>query len=150
MDIELQRHRHSSASMPDGLAAPSVFNATDQTSGPVICSLWQDGEHGAGSQRRQSWTDQQIWFLGVSVSVVHWCRRLLLSFSICYLGILGLEGAKIAYWLEPLTKGQSPKRGQKLCSQSVLHSEVPLYPRYQINVQTMKVKAKSGEVYFTE
>ena len=39
MDIELQRHRHSSASMPDGLAAPSVFNATDQTSGPVICSL---------------------------------------------------------------------------------------------------------------
>ena len=36
-NIVLQRcrHRHSSASMPDGPAAPSVFNATDRTSGPV-------------------------------------------------------------------------------------------------------------------
>ena len=55
--------------------------------------IWHDGDHKAGSQRRQSWTDQQIWLLGVSVSVVHRCRSLLLSFSICYLGILGLEGA---------------------------------------------------------
>ena len=55
----------------------------------------QDGDHRAGSQRRQSWTDQHIWLPGVSVSVaiVHRCRSLLLSFSICYLGILGLEGA---------------------------------------------------------
>ncbi len=30
---------------------------------------------------------------------------------------------------EPPTRGQPPKRGQKLCSQSVLYSEVPLYPR---------------------
>ena len=59
--------------MPDGPAAPSVFNATDRTSGPVR----QGGqgvrgrESEAGSQRRQSWTDQQIWLPGVSVSVVH-------------------------------------------------------------------------------
>ena len=53
----------------------------------------QDGDHRAGSQRRQLWTDQQIWRPGVSVSVVHRCRSLLLSFSTCYLGILGLEGA---------------------------------------------------------
>jgi len=26
-------------------------------------------------------------------SILHWCRSLLLSFSTCYLGILGLEGA---------------------------------------------------------
>jgi len=55
--------------------------------------IWQDGDHRAGSQRRQLWTDQQIWLPGVSVSVVHRCRSLLLSYSICYLGILGLEGA---------------------------------------------------------
>ncbi len=46
---------------------------------------------------------------------------------------------------EPPTRGQPPNRGQKLCSQSVLYSEVPLYPsrhagfllgskRIQINV----------------
>ena len=80
-------------SMPDGPAAPSVFNATDRTSGPVICSY----KTGWGSQGRESeetirWTDQQIWLLGASVSVVHRCRSLLLSFSISYLGILGLEG----------------------------------------------------------
>jgi len=33
--------------------------------------IWQDGDHRAGSQRRQWWTDQQIWLPGVSVSVVH-------------------------------------------------------------------------------
>ena len=53
----------------------------------------QDADQRAGSQRRQSWTDQQIWLPGVSVSIVHQCRSVLLSFSICYLGILGLEGA---------------------------------------------------------
>jgi len=76
-------------------AAPSVFNATDRTSGPVICSYMTGWDHRAVSQRRQSWADQHIkfWLLGVSVSVVHRCRSLLLSFSICYLGILGLEGA---------------------------------------------------------
>jgi len=51
-----------------------------------------------------------------------WCTSLLLSFSTCNLGVLGLEGAKIAYWLEPRAKGQLPKGGQKLCSQSVLYS----------------------------
>ena len=55
--------------------------------------IWQDGDHRAGSQRRQSWTDQKIWLPGVSVSVVHRCRSLLLSFSTYYLSILGLEGA---------------------------------------------------------
>jgi len=62
---------------------------------PVICSYMTGwGSQGTGgSQRRQSWTDQHIWLPGVSVSVVHRCRSLLLSFSICYLGILGLEGA---------------------------------------------------------
>ena len=33
----------------------------------------------------------------------------------------------MTYWLEPPTRGQPPKRGQNLCSQSVLYSEVPLY-----------------------
>jgi len=75
--------------MPDGPAAPWVFNVTDWTSGPVICSYYDR----AGSQRRQLWTNQQIWLPVVSVSVVHRCRSLLLSFSTCYLGILGLEGA---------------------------------------------------------
>ena len=36
--------------MPDGPAAPSVFNATDQTSGPVICSYMTGWE----SQGRES------------------------------------------------------------------------------------------------
>ncbi len=31
---------------------------------------------------------------------------------------------------EPPTRGQPPKRGQKLCSQSVFYSEVPLYTDY--------------------
>jgi len=81
--------------MPDGPAVPSVFNVTDRTSGPVICSYMT----GWGSQGRESektnlsWTDQQIWLPGVSVSIVHRCRSLLLSFSILYLGILGLEEA---------------------------------------------------------
>ena len=55
--------------------------------------IWQDGDHRTGNQMRQSWTDQKIWLSGVSVSVVHWCRSVLLSFSTCYQGILGLEGA---------------------------------------------------------
>ncbi len=36
---------------------------------------------------------------------------------------------------EPPTRGQPPKRGQKLCSQSLLYSEVALYienPRCQL------------------
>ena len=33
----------------------------------------------------------------------------------------------MTYWLEPPTRGQPPKRGQNLCSLSVLYSEVPLY-----------------------
>ena len=66
-----------------------LIGLVDQLSVHII----QDGDHRAGSQRRQSWTDQHIWLPGVSVSVVHQCRSLLLSFSICYLGILGLEGA---------------------------------------------------------
>ena len=36
--------------MPDAPAAPSVFNATDRTSGPVICSYMT----GRGSQGRES------------------------------------------------------------------------------------------------
>jgi len=36
--------------LPDGPAAPSVFNATDQTSGPVMCSYMT----GWGSQGRES------------------------------------------------------------------------------------------------
>jgi len=58
----------------------------------------EDEMIGLGSQGRKSeetirWTDQQIWLPSASVSVVHRCRSLLLSFSICYLGILGLERA---------------------------------------------------------
>jgi len=79
--------------MPDWPAASSVFNATDRTSGPVIFSYMTGWGSQAGSQRKQSWTDQQIWLPGVSVSVVHQCRSLLLSFSTCHVGILGLEEA---------------------------------------------------------
>jgi len=39
-----------SLSMPNGPAALSVFNATDRTSGPVICSYMT----GWGSQSRES------------------------------------------------------------------------------------------------
>ena len=107
-----------------GPAAPSVFNVIDRTSGPVICSYMT----GWGSQGRESEetivnrsTDLASGCFSFSST---WCRSLLLSYSTCYLGILGLEGP---YWLEPPTKGQPLKRGQKLCSQSVLYSEVPLY-----------------------
>ena len=79
--------------MPDGSAASSVFNATDRTSGSVIFIYDRMGITGAGSQGRHSWTDQQIWLPGVSVSVLHRCGSLLLSFRTCCLGILGLEGA---------------------------------------------------------
>ena len=80
--------------MPDGPAAPSVFNATGQTSGPVICSYMTGWEsQGRESEETIRWTDQQIWLPGASVSVVHRCGSPILSFSICYLGILGLEGA---------------------------------------------------------
>ena len=58
-----------------------LIGLVDQLSVPI----WEDGDHRAGSQRRQSWTDQHIWLLGVSVSVVHRCRSLLLSFSIIML-----------------------------------------------------------------
>ena len=85
-----------------------------------------DGDHRAGSQRRQSWTDQQIWLPGVSVSVVHQCRSLLLSFSTCCLGILGLEGAINCILARTSHQRTTSKRGQKLCSQSVLYLEVPL------------------------
>ena len=79
--------------MPDGPAAPSVFNATDRTSGPVIYSYIT----GWGSQGRESEetivdrsTDLASGCFSFSST---WCRSLFLSFSICYLGILGLEGA---------------------------------------------------------
>jgi len=38
------------ASMPDGPAAPSVFNATDRTSGPVI---WISGQGVRGDNHGQ-------------------------------------------------------------------------------------------------
>ena len=41
------------ASMPDGPADPLVFNATDRTSGPVICS-YKNIMTGWGSQDRES------------------------------------------------------------------------------------------------
>ena len=115
----------SLASMPDGPAAPSVFNATDRTSGPVICSYLT----GWGSQGRESEeaivdrsTDLASGCFSFSST---WCRSLLLSFSICYLGTLGLEGAINCILAQ--TSHQKTTSGQKLCSQSVLYSEVPLY-----------------------
>ena len=79
--------------MSDGPAAPSVFNVTDRTSGPVFCSYMT----GWGSQGRESEetvvdrsTDLTSGCLSFSST---WCRSLLLSFSTCYLGVLGLEGA---------------------------------------------------------
>ena len=99
-----------------------LIGLVDQLSVHII----QDGDHRAGSQRRQSWTDQHIWLPGVSVSVVHRCRSLLLNFSICYLGILGLEGAINCILALTSHQRTTSERGQKLCSQSVLSLEVPL------------------------
>ena len=85
-----RRHRHPWVLMPDGPAAPSVFNATDRTSGPVTCSyITRWGSHCRESE--ETIVDRSTDL--ASVSVVHRCRSLLLSFSICYLGILCLEGA---------------------------------------------------------
>ena len=77
--------------MPDGPAAPSVFNATDRNSGPVICSYMT----GWGSQGRES--EETI--VDRSTDLASGCFSFsstslyFFSFSICYLGILGLEGA---------------------------------------------------------
>ena len=56
--------------------------------------IWQDGDH-RGRESEETIVERSTDLAsGVSVSVVHRCRSLLLSFSIlCYLGILGLEGA---------------------------------------------------------
>ena len=77
-NIELQRSRGAAIAVlgrrcMGRLLLREVLNATDRTSGPVICSYNYDrmGITGTGSQRRQSWIDQQIWLPGVSVSVVH-------------------------------------------------------------------------------
>ena len=78
----------------DGPAAPSVFNATDRTSGPVICSYMTGwGSQGQGVRGDNRGQINRFGFRSFS-SVVHRCRSLLLSFSTWYLGILGLEGAK--------------------------------------------------------
>ena len=93
-NIELQRrhHRHSLASMPD-LAAPSVFNATDRTSGPVIC-LYITGWGSQGRESEETIVDRSTDLASRCFSFSStWCRSLLLSFSTCCLGILGLEGA---------------------------------------------------------
>ena len=81
--------------MPDGPAASSVFNATDRTSGPVICS-YMTGWGSQGGESEETIVDRSTDLAsGCSVSVVHRCRSLLLSFSTYYLDILGLEGAII-------------------------------------------------------
>jgi len=57
--------------MPDGLAAPSVFNATNWTSGPVICS-YMTGWGSQGRESEETIVDRSTdWLPGVSVSVVH-------------------------------------------------------------------------------
>ena len=79
--------------MPDGRAAPSVFIATDRTSGPVSCSYmigW--GSQGQGIRGDIVYRSTDLASGCFSFSST-WCRSLLLSFSKCYLGILGLEGA---------------------------------------------------------
>ena len=80
-------HRHPWVSMPDGLAAPLVFNATDQTSGPVICSY----KTGWGSQGQGVRGDIMDRSAGLASGCFSFsstqCRSLLLSFSTCYLGI---------------------------------------------------------------
>ena len=65
----------------DGPAAPSVFNATD---GPVICSYIMTGWGSQGRESEETIIDRSKDLApGVSVSVVHWCRSLLMSFSTC-------------------------------------------------------------------
>ena len=70
------------------------WSPPNRTSGPVICSYMT----GWGSQSRES--DETIVDRSTDLTSgcfsfsSTWCRSLLLSFSTCYLGILGLEGAK--------------------------------------------------------
>ena len=86
-------HRHPWMSMPDGLAAPLVFNVTDQTSGPVICS-YMTGLESQGKESKETIVDRSTDLASGCFSFSSTqCRSLLLSFSTCYLGILGLEGA---------------------------------------------------------
>jgi len=80
--------------MLDGPAAPSVFNATDWTSGPVICSYMTEwGSQGRESEETIVDRSTDLDSGCFSFSRI-WCRSLLLSFSTRYLGIVGLEGAK--------------------------------------------------------
>jgi len=70
---------------------------------------------------------EEITIQSVSRNCSTWCRSLLLSFSTCYLDLIGFEGAMNCILARTSHQRTTSKRGQKLCSQSVLYSEVPLY-----------------------
>ena len=59
-----------------------------------------------------------------------------------------MRGLIVAYWLEPPTKGQPLKRGQKLCSQSVLYSEVPLYIHHCVLLHTSGTKCQNTPIVY--
>jgi len=142
-----RRHRHSSALMPDGPAAPSVFSATDRTSGPVICLLRQDGDQ--GRELEETIVDRSTDLASGCFSFSStWCRSLLISFSTCCLGILDLEGAINCILARTSHQRTTSERGQKLCSQSVLYSEVPLYVYVNRNT-SIEISAHAPYIYCT-
>jgi len=89
-NIELQRsrlwHRHRNlwASMADGPAAPSVFNVTVRTSGPVICS-YMTGWGSQGREPEETIVDRSTDLAsGCFIFSSTWCTSQLLNFSTCY------------------------------------------------------------------
>ena len=89
--------------------------------------IWQDGDH-RGRESEETIVERSTDLASRCFSFSStrtWCRSLLLRFSTCYLGILGLDiNCKLAWTSHQRTTSE---RGQKLCSQGVLYSEVPLY-----------------------
>ena len=125
-----RRHRHPWASMPDGPAAPSVFNATDRTSGPVICS-YMTGRGSQGRELEETIVDRSTDLASGCFSFSStWCRNLLLSFSTCYLGILDLKGAKnciLARTSHQLQRTTSEKRTKALLRKCPLFRSSTVY-----------------------
>jgi len=83
---------------------------------------------------------------GVSVSVVHWRRSLLLSFSTCYLCILGLEAAKNCI-LAPTShqRTTSEKRTKALLPKSPLFGGSTVYEDFSTTLKNLASGKKSIE-----
>ena len=92
------RRAESSPSPSLGIDAwwASCFQSSMQLIGLVdqlSLHIWQDGDH-RGREPEETIVDRSTDLASGCFSFSStWCRSLLLSFSICYLGILSLEGA---------------------------------------------------------